>query len=127
MIFRYFCNIFVPRSEEPPLTITNNKIRDQVKFKTFLDNSVDVTKMIRLKFESIKIKGKETADNNFKFDENGREFSKRVENTLRKGEIACYEQFLLFVTSNFSFSHSVFEKKKKIVLQTRKNKGLFGI
>ena len=33
---------------------------------------------------------------NFKFDENGRKFSKRVENTVGKGEIARYEQFLLF-------------------------------
>ena len=31
-----------------------------------------------------------------KFDENGRKFSKQVENTVRKGEIACYEQFILF-------------------------------
>ena len=37
----------------------------------------------------------ETADDNFKFDENSRKFSKRVENT-GKGEIACYKQFLLF-------------------------------
>ena len=29
-------------------------------------------------------------------DENGSRFSKRVENTLGKGEIARYEQFLLF-------------------------------
>ena len=36
------------------------------------------------------------ADNNFKFDENGGEFYKRVENTEEKGEIARYEQFLLF-------------------------------
>ena len=39
---------------------------------------------------------KEFADDNFKFDENGRKFSKTVENTVGKGEIACYEQFLLF-------------------------------
>ena len=32
----------------------------------------------------------------FKFDENGRKFSKQVENTVGKGEIARYEQFLLF-------------------------------
>ena len=31
------------------------------------------------------------ADNNFKFVENGREFSKSVGNTARKGEIAHYE------------------------------------
>ena len=36
------------------------------------------------------------ADDNFKFDENGRKLSKRVENTVGKGEIACSEQFLLF-------------------------------
>ena len=39
---------------------------------------------------------KEFADDNFKFDENGRKLSKWVENTVGKGEIACYEQFLLF-------------------------------
>ena len=39
---------------------------------------------------------KEFADNNFKFDKNGRKLSKRVENTVGKGEIARYEQFLLF-------------------------------
>ena len=32
----------------------------------------------------------------FKFDENRRDISKRVKNTVGKGEIACYEQFLLF-------------------------------
>ena len=39
---------------------------------------------------------KQSADNNFKFDENSRKFSKRVENTVGKGEIAQYKQFLLF-------------------------------
>ena len=39
---------------------------------------------------------KQFADDNFKFDENGRKFSKRVENTAGKGEIARYKQFLLF-------------------------------
>ena len=39
---------------------------------------------------------KEFADNNFKFDETGRKLSKQVENTVGKGEIARYEQFLLF-------------------------------
>ena len=36
------------------------------------------------------------ADDNFKFDENGRKLSKRVENTMEKGEIARDEQFLFF-------------------------------
>ena len=38
------------------------------------------------------------ADDNFKFDENGRRFFKGVETTVGKGEIARYEQFLLFPT-----------------------------
>ena len=38
----------------------------------------------------------EFADDNFIFDEDGRKFSKREENTVGKGEIARYEQFLLF-------------------------------
>ena len=39
---------------------------------------------------------KEFADDNFEFDENGRKLSKRLKNTEGKGEIALYEQFLLF-------------------------------
>ena len=33
---------------------------------------------------------KEVADDNFKFDENGRKFSKQVKKTVGKGEIARY-------------------------------------
>ena len=39
---------------------------------------------------------KQSADDNFEFDENSKMFSKPVENTGGKGEIARYEQFLLF-------------------------------
>ena len=39
---------------------------------------------------------KEFADDNYKFTENGRKLFKWVENTVGKGEIARYEQFLLF-------------------------------
>ena len=47
---------------------------------------------------------KEFADDNFNFDKNGRKLSKWVENTVGKGEIARYEQFLLFpVFSKGSF------------------------
>ena len=42
-------------------------------------------------------KWKEFADDNFKFNENGRNFSEPMENTVGKGEIARYEQFLLFL------------------------------
>ena len=39
---------------------------------------------------------KQFADDNFKFDKDGRKVSKQVENTVGKGEIARYEQFILF-------------------------------
>ena len=58
---------------------------------------------------------KEFADDNFKFDENGRKLSKWVENTVEKGEIALYDQFLFFPLVFF----------KRLVLQTCKNQGLF--
>ena len=58
---------------------------------------------------------KEFADDNFKFDENERRFTKPVGNTVGKGEIARYEQFLL--------SQSVF---KRLVMQTCKKPDLFG-
>ena len=72
------------------LTLSQLQILDSAKLKQFLDD-------------------------NFTFDENGRKFTKWIENTVEKGEIACYEQF--------SFSHNVF---KKLVLETHKNQGLFG-
>ena len=58
---------------------------------------------------------KEFADNNFKFDGNGGKFSEKIENTVGKGEIAHYEQFLLFP-----------QCFQKTVLQTRIKQGLFG-
>ena len=39
---------------------------------------------------------KEFVDDNLEFDKYSRKFSKRVENTVEKGEIACFEQFLPF-------------------------------
>ena len=39
---------------------------------------------------------KDSADDNLKFDENGRKVSKWVENTVGKGEITRYKQSLLF-------------------------------
>ena len=52
------------------------------------------------------------ADDNFKFDENGRKLYKWV----KKKEKTLREKEKLLVTNNFSFSHSVF---KGLVLQTR--------
>ena len=50
-------------------------------------------------------------DANFKFDENGRKISTRVENTVGKGEIASYEQFLLFPQS----FQKTYRRRKKIM------------
>ena len=58
---------------------------------------------------------KEFADDNFEFDENGKKFSKSVEETL-------WDKVKLLVTSKFSFSHGVC---KGLVKQTRKNNGLY--
>ena len=52
---------------------------------------------------------KEFADDNFKFDKNGRKLSKQVENTVENGEIARYEQFLLFPV----FSKGLFPRHVK--------------
>ena len=43
--------------------------------------------------------------------------------SYQNGYKTMWEKEKLFVTNNFSFSRSVF---KRVVLQTRKNKGLFG-
>ena len=47
------------------------------------DNLVDLSKL------------KEFADSDFKVDENDTKFYNKLENTIGKGEIARYEQFLL--------------------------------
>ena len=48
----------------------------------------------RQSLDSSKVKGFE--DDTFEYDENGGKFSKQGEDTVGKGEIARYEQFLLF-------------------------------
>ena len=64
------------------------------------DSLVEQDLVVLNPFPNDKILGwskmKEFADDNFELDENRRKFSKRVENTGGKGEIARYEQFLLF-------------------------------
>ena len=54
--------------------------------------ALPITRRLNLDWSKLK----RFADDNFEFDENSRKFSKRVENTVGKGEIACYAQFLLF-------------------------------
>ena len=65
----------------------------------------------------------------FQIDENSKTFYNRVENKnggklidTIKGK-TLWEKEKLLVTSNFSFSHSVF---KRLVLQTRKKQSFFG-
>ena len=38
----------------------------------------------------------EFTNDNSKFDDNGRKFSRLVENTVEKGEVARHEQILIF-------------------------------
>ena len=59
-------------------------------------------------------KQKERADDNFKFDNNGRK-------VFQKGR-KHWENEKSLIMNNFSFSHGDF---KRLVLQTRKNQGLF--
>ena len=65
---------------------------------------------------------KEFADENFKFDENGRRLSKQVENNVGKGEIAHYEQFLLFPQC---FQKACFPEASKGVIVWEWVNGLF--
>ena len=54
----------------------------QIGFHRFMINQVPRRQI------SDSPKLKEFADDNFKFDKNGRKLSKRIENTVGKGEIA---------------------------------------
>ena len=76
-------------------------------FKSRLFLTLSQTSTFRL------IQIEDFANNNFKSDENGRRFSKWVENTAGKGEIV--------VTHNLSFPPSVFERH---VLHTCKKQRL---
>ena len=81
-------------------------------FKRLLGSWKSFSKLQNLDYSRLK----EFAEDNFKFYGNGVKFSIRVE-TFREKE-------KLLVTSKFFFSHKVFIR---LVLQTRKNMGLFRI
>ena len=59
---------------------------------TYMYHHLSITRRQILDSSKLKL----FADNHFKFDENERKLSKQEENTVRKGEIARHEQFLLF-------------------------------
>ena len=64
---------------------------------------------------------KQSADDNFEFDVNSKNFSKLLENTVGKGEIARYEQFLHFPQS---FQKACFPGASKVVIVCEWVKGL---
>ena len=66
-------------------------------------------------------KMKQSAEDNFKCNENTRKLSERVENTVGKGEIARYEQFLLFQQC---FQKACLPGASKRVIVWQKVKGL---
>ena len=70
----------------------NNRLNGQEN--DFNDGKITLTLPKRQIFYPSK--EKEFTDHSFRFDENSEKFSKRVENTVGKWEIARYEQFLLF-------------------------------
>ena len=61
-------------------------------FKLIQIQNICITRRQILGFSKLK----DFADDNLKFEENGRKLFKLVENTVGIGEIAHYEQFLLF-------------------------------
>ena len=91
-IFSFSHNVFYPSLKEFPIQIYIYFVVS----KCFEFGPV-LTLSQTTNFDSSK--PKEFADDNFELDENGRKFAKWVENTAGKGEIACYEQFLLFPQS----------------------------
>ena len=65
-------------------------------FKVFVEDSASMSSIFPKQQILDSSKLKDFAQDNFKFDEHGRKFSKQVENTVGKGEIARYEQFWIF-------------------------------
>ena len=83
---------WIPAFSPFPSSFSNAFFFRVIKSVDCLVKSIPITR--RQILDSSKLK--EFADDNFKFDENGKKLSKQVKNTVGKGEIARYEQFLLF-------------------------------
>ena len=102
-------NGHIKRGHFLPVCYTNiEKCRSKIRFNilcnlTLINTHSETTEVMALWINPLpddKIldwsKLKQSADDNFEFNVNSRKFSKLVENTVGKGEIARYEQFLLF-------------------------------
>ena len=72
------------------------------------------------------MKLKEFVGNNVKHYENGRKFSKMVENTVGKGEIAGYKQFLFFLTVFLKDLYNRHIKNRACMGKGQKNHILYG-
>ena len=70
-----------------------HKIKNYIRFKLSFNKAFNFFQNNKF-LDSSKLK--EFADNNFRFEENGRKFFRWVENIVGKREIAHCEQFLLF-------------------------------
>ena len=77
-----------PRSSRPAVVVEYPAIPDSKLLK--------VLEVLRPHISIIDTSKLKVFRHNFQFDENGRKSSKWVENTVGKGEIARYEQFLIF-------------------------------
>ena len=73
----------------PVNPLPNVKILDVTKFKPCADDKLTLSQTTNFRLFKLK-------DDDSKCDESGRKLSKWVENTMGKGEIAYYEQFLHF-------------------------------
>ena len=101
--FEVYCPMILPEDPVKLEPRTLARLRDK-QFTT--EPSSIITR--RQILDCFKLK--EFADDNFKFDENSRKLSNWVENTVGKGEITRYEQFLLFSTV---FSKGLFPRSVK--------------
>ena len=90
-------------TKNPVLSLTLEPVAFNLWVRNLTAEPLDVTALARRRPLSLSqttnfrlSKTERAADDNAKVDENGEKFSKRVENTEGKREIARYEQFLLF-------------------------------
>ena len=85
-------NIHVKQDKTNMINGEWNKTQNNAPFVAFYDMRA-VTFVLPDEMADVSIAGLQWL---ITFNKNDRKFSKRVENTVRKGEIARYEQFLLF-------------------------------